>query len=147
MRNERLKQAKKFIPGLTVTAQKTKLHSSKYGLFWEYLFSITTNMGRYTATFTDSINNHNNKIPVNLDDILYSWIVDTESFWGFKNFEDFCIQYGYSFIQYDMHDERYKTGKLKAKKAWNGCKEAYKKMHELLTTEQVNKLHELFEGY
>ena len=70
MRNEKVKQVKKIIPGLTVMAQKKDLHRNKYGLAWRYNFSIATNKGRYAAIFTDSINNHNNNIPVNLDDIL-----------------------------------------------------------------------------
>ena len=147
MRNEKVKQAKKIIPGLTVMAQKKELHCSKYGLAWQYNFSITTNKGRYAAIFTDSINNHNNNIPVNLDDILYSWIVDADGFESSQDFNDFCSQYGYDFKNYDEYDSKYRLGKQQAEKAWRGCKHAYNKMIELLTEEQINKLHDIFQDY
>ena len=147
MRNEKVKQAKKIIPGLTVMAQKRELHRNKYGLAWQYNFYITTNKGRYEAIFTDSINNHDNNIPVNLDDILYSWIVDADSLNYIKDFNEFCLEYGYDFQQYDKYDDKYRIGKQQAEKAWRGCKHAYNKMIELLTKEQINKLHDIFQDY
>ena len=147
MRNEKVKQAKKIIPGLIVMAQKKDLHRNKYGLAWQYHFSITTNKGRYAAIFTDSINNHNNNIPVNLDDILYSWIVDADSFNYTKDFNEFCLEYGYDFQQYDEYDNKYRVGKQQAEKAWRGCKHAYNKMIELLTEEEIEKLHDIFQDY
>lgn len=147
MRNEKVKQAKKIIPGLTVMAQRKELHRNKYGLAWQYYFSITTNKGRYAAIFTDSINHHDNNIPVNLDDILYSWIVDADCFESSQNFNDFCSQYGYDFKNYDEYDSKYRLSKQQAEKAWRGCKHAYNKMIELLTEEQINKLHDVFQDY
>lgn len=147
MRNEKLKQAKKIIPGLTVTAQKRELYRNKYGLAWRYDFSISTKKGVYHAIFTDSINNHNNNILVNLDDILYSWIVDADCFESSQDFDDFCLQFGYDFKNYDEYDTRYKTGKHQATKAWKGCEHAYRKIITLLTDEQVEKLHDLFQDY
>lgn len=147
MRNEKLKQAKKIIPGLTVTAQKRELYRNKYGLAWKYDFSITTKKGVYHAIFTDSINNHNNNIPVNLDDILYSWIVDADCFESSQDFDDFCLQFGYDFKNYDMYDNRYISGKHQAIKAWKGCEHAYRKIVTLLTDEQAEKLHDLFQDY
>ena len=114
---------------------------------WQYNFSIATNKGRYTAIFTDSINNHNNNIPINLDDILYSWIVDADSFNYTKDFNEFCLEYGYDFQQYDEYDNKYRVGKQKAEKAWRGCKHAYNKMIELLTEEEIEKLHDIFQDY
>lgn len=147
MRNEKVKQAKKIIPGLTVTAQKRELYRNKYGLAWRYNFSIITKKGAYHAIFTDSINNHNNNIPVNLDDILYSWIVDADCFESSQDFDDFCLQFGYDFKNYDEYDGKYRIGKQQAEKAWRGCKQAYNKMIELLTEEQINKLHDIFQDY
>lgn len=147
MRNEKVKQAKKIIPGLTVMAQKKDLHRNKYGLAWQYYFSIATKKGVYRAIFTDSINNHNNNIPVNLDDILYSWIVDADCFESSQDFDDFYLQFGYDFKNYDEYDNKYRLGKQQAEKAWRGCKQAYNKMIELLTEEQINKLHDIFQDY
>lgn len=146
-RNKLLKQAKKFIPGLTVMAQKSMLQHNNYGLSQKYIFSIATENGKYTATFTDSIYNYENNITINLDDILYSWIVDADCYSYSRDFDDFCLQFGYDFKNYDMYDERYKSGKRKAEKVWYGCKYAYEKMTELLTDEQIEKLHDLFQDY
>ena len=147
MRNKKIKQAKKSIPNLTIVAQKRALHRNKYGLAWQYNFSITTDNGRYAAIFTDSIYNHDNNIKINLDDVLYSWINDAASFEYCKDFDEFCLQYGYDFKLYNKYDDRYRLGKQQAEKAWNGCKRAYKKMIELLTEEQIAKLHDIFQDY
>lgn len=146
-RNEKLKQAKKFIPGLTVMAQKREPHRNKYGLAWSYTFSITTKKGIYRAIFTDSIYNHENNILINFDDILSCWIADAECFKFSQNFDDFCLLFGYNFKDYDVSDNRYISEKNKAKKVWKDCEFAYKKMTELLTDEQIEKLHALFQDY
>ena len=145
--NNLLKQAKRFIPDLTVTIQKCALHRSKYGLAQIYSFSIITKNGKYSAMFTDSIHNYKNNITINLDDILYSWIVDVDCFRYSEDFDDFCLQFGYNFKNYDIYDNKYILGKRQAEKAWKGCKYAYRKMFELLTDEQVDKLHDLFQDY
>lgn len=145
--NEKLKQAKKFIPDLTVVAQKSGLYRNKYGLAWRYSFYITTKKGTYNAIFTDSIHNYKNNIPINLDNIIYSWIVDADCFRYSQDFDDFCLQYGYDFKNYDIYDDRYKSGKNKAEKAWKGCKRVYRKMTGLLTDNQIEKLHDLFQVY
>lgn len=147
MRNEKLKQAKKYIPDLNVMTQTRALHRTKYGLAWQYRFSITTSKGVYRAIFTDSIYNHDNNIQINLDDILYSWIVDASCFDCSKDFNEFCLEYGYDFKQYDIYDNKYRLSKQQAKAAWMGCKHAYNRMVKLLTPEQIIKLHDIFQDY
>lgn len=146
-KNNLLKQAKKFIPGLTVITQKCELHRSKYGLAQRYSFSIIAEKGKYSAIFTDSIHNYKNNISINFDDILYSWIVDADLYRYSEDFDDFCLQYNYDFKNYDEHDNKYILGKRQAEKAYKGCKYAYRKMFELLTDEQIDKLHDLFQDY
>lgn len=146
-KNSLLEQAKKFIPNLTVTAQKCALYRNNYGLAQKYNFSIITSKGKYSAIFTDSISNYKNNILVNLDDILYSWIVDADCFRNSGDFNDFCSQFNYDFRNYNIYDDKYIIGKHKAEKAYKGCKYAYRKMFELLTDEQVDKLHDLFQDY
>lgn len=145
--NDLLKQAKKFIPGLTVTAKKCALLHSQYGLAQMYSFSIITKKGSYSATFTDSIHNYKNNISINFDDILYSWVTDADCFRYSEDFENFCLNLGYDFKNYDIYNNKYITIKRKAEKAYRGCKYAYRKMFELLTDEQVDKLHDLFQDY
>lgn len=146
-KNNILKQAKKFIPGLTIIVQRCELHRSKYGLAQRYNFSIITEKGKYTAIFTDSINHYKNDIPVNFDDILYSWISDADCYRYSEDFNDFCLQFCFDFKNYDVHDNKYITGKRQAERAYKACKYAYRKMFELLTDEQVDKLHDLFQDY
>lgn len=146
-RNNLLKQAKKFIPDLIITAQRAGIQRNKYETSERYSFSIITKKGIYRAIFTDSINNFKKGIPINLDDILYSWILDADAFRYSKDFEDFCLNYCYNFKDYDVNDNKYISGKCQAERAYKGCKYAYKKMFELLTDEQIEKLHDLFYNY
>ena len=146
-KNNLLKQAKKFIPNLTVTARKCELLRNQYGLAQRYTFSIITKKGNYSAIFTDSIHNYKNNILVNFDDILYSWIVDADLYRNSEDFDDFRLQLGYDFKNYDKHDNKYIVRKSQAEKAYKACKYAYRKMFELLTDEQVDKLHDLFQDY
>lgn len=145
--NNLLKQTKKFIPDLTVTARKCQLLHSQYGLALRYSFIILTKKGSYSSEFTDSIHNYKNDIAINFDDILYSWIVDADLYRNSEDFDDFCLQLGYDFKNYDKYDNKYIVRKSQAKKAYRGCKYAYRKMFELLTDEQVDKLHNLFQDY
>lgn len=146
-RNNMLKQAKKFIPGLTIIAQRSRLQHNEYGTSQRYIFSIITKRGKYTSIFTDSIHNHKHNIPINFDDILYSWIIDAECFENSKDFDDFCLQFGYDFKNYDEYNTKYIVEKHKAEKAYQVCKYAYRKMNELLTDIQIEKLHDLFQDY
>lgn len=145
--NNLLKQAKKFIPDLTITAQRSGLRHNKYVTAERYSFSIITKRGIYRAIFTDSIHNCKHNISINFDDILYSWIIDADCFEYSKNFDDFCLEFGYDFKNYDKYDTRYIVGRRQAEKAYRGCEYAYRKMNELLTDIQIERLHDLFQDY
>lgn len=144
---EKLKQAKEFIPDLDIIVQKSRLSRSKYGLAQKYTFSIITKKGKYTGIFTDSSYNYKNDVTINLDNILYSWIVDADSFDYSQDFNDFCEQFGCDFKNYNIHNDEYRLRKNKLEKTRKACKYAYRKMTELLTDEQIEELHDLFQDY
>lgn len=133
MNNDELfKRAKQFIPGLTIFTKKN-------GYAREYLFKIKTRLGTYSGKFTDSICNYLNGFDVNIDDVLNSWLLDANCYENYPNFIDFCQAFAYEI--YDKDENQ------KAKKSFRGCQKAYNKLQQLLTTEQIEKLQELFEKY
>lgn len=67
-------------------------------------------------------------------DILYCILMDASAYEYDSNIDDFQREFGYE-----------KASELL--KAFNGCKEAYKKIHELFNKEELEQLNDIFQDY
>lgn len=67
-------------------------------------------------------------------DILYCILMDASAYEYDSNIDDFQREFGYE-----------KASELL--KAFNGCKEAYEKVHKLFNKEELEQLNDIFQDY
>lgn len=67
-------------------------------------------------------------------DILYCILLDASAYEDNGNIDDFRREFGYENINELL-------------KAFNGCREAYKKIHELFNKEELEQLDNIFQDY
>jgi len=69
--------------------------------------------------------------PLNIDDVLYSLILDSQA--GAESFDDFCDNFGYD------------NDSIKANEIYKACQKNAKKVKTFIT--DIDKASELFQGY
>lgn len=117
-----------------VDTAKTFLIPGQYGSAQQYRIVLSNPNTYYAFNFTDSIFNTTNNKPLSLDDVIYCILSDMHCYEDSIDINDFAAQFGFEKIS-------------KCLKAYNGCKEASEKLHQLFTDEQLEKLQTIYQDY
>lgn len=109
---------------------------TKYGYSNGYnvrLMNIKTGVGCNFAFHDSIMNSQAHKAP-SITDMLYCYVLDARSFDSTRSFNDFVNEFGY-----DISEGENSTGYREALKAFNGCKQAYHNLQNLVGI-NLNKL-------
>lgn len=138
--NERLNELFETIPNFKLQIFRYSETDGRLGCGLGYTVKLTNNDKTYNFLYNSS--RAEGQREPNPIDVLECTLSD--SYADTTSFENFCDEFGY-----DRFVESSKTGiqviNLEAKKAFEGCKRAYDKLHELFTDEELEKIEEIVE--
>ena len=77
----------------------------------------------------------NKKKPIHPDMVNFVWCIFCDARYGTDNFEDFCSNFGYD------------TDSRRAEKMWKESVEIAAKFYSSFTTDEINKLEEIYQDY
>ena len=134
------------------------------GLHYEYKHTISRvgdDSVTYTAVFHDSVANCEKNKPLNKDDILHAFLMDAGSYDMSTSEKDFLEEFGYDeFKMYDSYaryrsisflEDCYALSDVKlfkdGLKAYQACRKASEKLHNMFTDEEIEQLQKEFEDY
>ena len=106
----------------------------------QYYVRLSYKGNDYKFTFHDSVHAWQNNLPLNKKDVMYSVLSDMGCYESSRDIEDFLYSFGYD----DGNDLKlYKQGM----KAFEGCKKAAEKLHELFNDDELEKLQNEYMDY
>lgn len=124
----------KLVIRISVLSSKIGGTLGSYHREYYCLIKNLRNNKSFRVTFHDSIFNYRNNIKLDKSDVLYSVLMDMQSYESTKDLKDFANMFGY---------DDYK----KASKAYTGCMRESEELHELFTNDELETLLNTFEGY
>lgn len=135
------KEVKKVIPTLQVKATRKPEADGRMGCGLGYTVTVKGSHGTYTTTYNNSISaEHRTPDKVN---ILYCVLSDANCYEYTQDLKDFCLEFGYN----EPDEFGYKSKMTDGRKAFNACKRAHKRLNEIFTKTEIEKLQELFQDY
>ena len=132
--NNKIYLLKKLGIKITILSSKIEYNKSVNRYNKYYYCKISYNNFDFNIGFHDSVFNYYSNKRLNKADVLYSAIVDMQSYISCSNINDFITEFGY---------DDYKRG-LRAYKA---CERTFENMHKMFTNEELEKLEELLSDF
>ena len=138
-------EVKKVIPTLQIKYTRKPKADGRMGCGLGYTVTVKGSHGTYTTTYTIT---YNNSKPAGYEtpdkmDILYCVLSDANCYEYTQDLKDFCLEFGYN----EPDEFGYKSRMTDGRKAYNACKRAHKRLNEIFTKTEIEKLQELFQDY
>ncbi len=106
----------------------------------KYYLKLSYKGNEYKFTFHDSVDAYKNNTPLNKKDVMYCILSDMGCYESSRDMKDFLYSFGYD----DGNDLKlYKEGM----KAFEACKEASEKLHELFNNDELEQLQNEYMDY
>ena len=101
---------------------------------------------KFSTQYNDSIYNSrkNNKVLIN--DIIACLLSDRSCYLSSRDYEDFCAEFGYEPYEEKNYYPYYDTN-TKAMRAYRACQRTSQNLEKLLSSEKLEKLHEIYQDY
>lgn len=131
----------KILNSKVVSSPFTKGYCKKYYLELNY------NNKSYRFNFHDSIYNYQHNKKLNKLDTIYAVLMDSNSIEYTKDFSDFCNEFGYKTYTETFFPYYRIVENQEAKKIYNACIKTYEALHDIFSSDELEKLRNEFQDY
>ena len=141
--NEKLQEVFRVTPDLKMTVTRNSKIDGRMGCGLGYNVKLQVGNKQYTSVYNNS-QAEGYKAP-NVEDILYCIISDAHCYESTGSFEGFCDEFGYD--KYTENRYGYYVVNKDAMKTFNSLERTHIALNRLFTSEQLEKLDEIFQDY
>ena len=141
--NEKLQEVFKVVPDLKMYVVRNSKIDGRMGCGLGYNVKLQVGNRQYSSVFNNS-KAEGFKIP-NPEGIIYCILSDAHCYESTGSFEDFCDEFGYD--RYTENRYGYYVVNKDAMRIFNTLEKTYNAINRLFTSEQIEKLDEIFQDY
>ena len=112
-----------------------------------YRITLENKQGfKFSTQYNDSQYNSQKGNRVNINDVMACLLSDRSCYLSSRDYEDFCNMFGYEPFEDKNYYPYYGTN-TKANRAYKGCQRISENLENLLSSENLEKLHEIYQDY